>query len=227
MPGTLADLKTRIEFELGRDDLTDAIADAINDAIAVYQKERFRFSDITPNAPPTFNTVAGRYIYTSADNANISTMMGIDYVNADIGTAAVIGLLRMTPEDIKLYNLPSGQIMGQPDSYAYEGNMLLLAPIPDKVYLITLGVFRQVAAPATDAEANNPWMVDGERLIRARAKYEIATHVTRNPKIAQAMSPSPPAENGGVVGAAYREWKSLKAEAARITGTGRVRAMRF
>lgn len=224
MANDLAAMKARIASELARADLTAQIASAINDAIAVYQKERFRFSDIVPNAPPTFNTVAGRYIYTSADNANINTAFNIDYVFALIGTT-LSALYPMSPASLKLLNNGLA-ITGQPTEWAYEGNQLLISPVPDQAYTVTLGIFRRVAAPADDTEANNPWMTDGERLIRARAKFEIATHVTRNATMAAAMSPDPPA-SGQIAGAAYREWKSLKSEANRITALGRVRAMQF
>ena len=229
MAGDLATMKARIATELARGTGWNptAIANAISDAIAVYQQERFRFSDIDPVAPPTFNTVAGRSVYDSTDNANIGSALRIDYVNMNIGTASVVELSRDSAERLKLYNQQSGTMVGQPTWYAYEGNKLILASIPDQAYLITLGLFRNVAAPATNAEAGNPWMVDAERLIRARAKYEIAVHVTRNPTMAQAMSPDPPSENGGMTGAAYREWKRLKGTANRITGTGRIRGMRF
>jgi hypothetical protein len=228
MAGTLGDLKTRIAFELGqRTDLAAQIALAISDAIAAYAQERFRFSETVPSAPPTFYTVADRAVYTSADNANIGTTLKIDWVNVNIGSASIITLVRETPENVLLYNQQNGTMRGQPGWYAYQGNQLMLSAVPDQAYLVTLGLFLNIAPPATDVETGNPWMTDAERLIRARAKFEIATHVTRNAMMAQAMSPSTPAENGGVVGAAYREWKQLKGTANRITATGRIRPMAF
>lgn len=221
MAGTLGDMRTRIASELARSDLSSQISLAITDAIAIYQKERFRFSDAIPNAPPTFNTVLNQWIYTTADNANISTLFDFDYVLAQIGSY-LQPLERLSPERIRVYN-QLGFMHGQPMWYGYEGNELLFAPIPDQAYPITLGIFRRVAAPANDAEIGNPWMTDAERLIRCRAKFEIAMHVTRNPTMAAAMSPDP----GPPPGATYREWKSLKSEANKVTGSGVVRAMAF
>jgi hypothetical protein len=220
MANDLAAMKARIALELARSDLTSQIASAITDAIAIYQKERFRFSETSPNAPPTFATVAGQWAYTVSANSNISTAQNIDYVLVNIGNS-VEYLDRVSPLDLKLYN-QQNTMSGQPGSYAYEGNQLLLSPVPDQAYTVTLGLFLAVPAPASDSEANNPWMTVAERLIRSRAKFELATHVTRNPVMAAAMSPDP-----GTGGATYREWKSLKGEANRITGTGRIRAMRF
>lgn len=224
---TLATMKARISRDLARPDFTSSsqdIADAITTAIEAYQNTRFRFSDTTPNAPPTFNTVASRYIYTSADNANIGSVLKLDYVLIQIGNI-LQPLSRVTAEDVKIYNQVT-TMQGQPSSYAYEGNQLLLAAVPSDVWLITLGLFKLVAAPASDGEANNPWMTDAELLIRSRAKYEIAVHRLRNPTMAAAMSPDVPAP-GQPVGATYRAWQTLKGEATRVVGISRMRPMRF
>lgn len=220
---TLTIMKARIADELARNDLTTQIGEAINTAISVYQKERFRFSDSSPLTVPTFNTVIGQWIYTSADNANISSLMKIDYVAAQIG-GMLQPLTQESPENIRVYN-QQGTMSGQPMWWAYEGNSLLLSPVPSAVYAMTLDVFRSVPAPAADAETDNPWMVAGELLIRSRAKYEIALHVTRNKQMQQDMSPLPP--NGEAGHATWYAWKALKGEANRVTARGRVRAMAF
>jgi hypothetical protein len=221
---TLADMKARIADELARGDLGTQIASAITTAITEYQKERFRFSDVTPTTPPTFNTVADRWIYTAADNANIADAKAWNYIFSQVGNY-LRDLTKSTPEMVRSYN-QLGTMHGQPIWYAYEGNQLLIAPVPDTVYPITLGIFRNVAAPADDAEADNPWMNEAELLIRSRAKYEIALHVTRNPTMQQAMSPLEP---GGEAGghAAYYAWQSLKRETNRVTKRGRLRPMAF
>ena len=224
MAGTLADMLTRIASELARSDLATQTRNAISDAIAIYQKERFRFSESVPDAPKTFNTVAGRYIYTTADLGVIGTLMKIDYVLVNIGNTR-ISLLKQPPENIKIYN-QLGTMSGQPMWYGYEGNEMLIGPIPSQAYAIEVCGFFRIAAPANDAEADNPWMVDAERLIRSRAKFELATHVTRNPIMQAAMSPDPPAP-GQPMGASYREWRDLKAEANRVTKLGRVKPMQF
>ena len=224
MANDLATMKSRIASEIARSDLTTQIASAINDAILIYQKERFRFSESTPSAPKTFVTVANQYIYTSSDLGVIGTLEKIDYVLVNIGSTRV-KLLRQPPENIKIYN-QLGTMSGQPMWYGYEGNQLIIGPVPSIAYTIEVCGFFIVAAPVNDSEANNPWMIDAERLIRARAKFELATHVTRNPTMAAAMSPDAPAP-GEKPGAAYREWRDLKGEANRLTRTGRVQPMQF
>lgn len=216
---TLAVMKARIADEIARSDLTSQIANAINDAIAIYQSERFRFSDSIPNGLPTFNTEVGRAVYTSADNANINSLFAFDAVFALIGNTQE-PLLRQDPSAVIAYN-QTGTMSGQPSWYAYQGDQLILSPIPSQVFLITLNVFRKVAAPASDDEANNPWMTTAERLIRSRAKYELAVHVTGNKDLAARMSPDLP------TGATYDAYRELKGDSNRVTGRGIIRAMRF
>lgn len=227
MAGTLTDMKARIAREMARTDLSNQIADAINDAIAVYSQERFSFSEDMADGTWSMNTVAGRTVYTDADLPILSSSYRIDNINALIGATAIRELVRKDPNELLLYNQRTGTINGQPMWFAYENGKLLISPAPDKAYQLNFSVFRNIAAPASDTEAGNPWMTTAERLIRARAKFELATHVTRNPTMAQAMSPSLPIENQGMVGAAYREWKQMKGTANRRTSRGRVRPVQF
>lgn len=222
---TLGVMKARIASELSRSNLADEIASAITDAISVYQTERFRFSSIDPANPPVFNTVATRWIYDSNDNENINTLYTFDYVMIEYG-GTLLPLRRESAAYIKMMN-ETGTMSGQPEMFAYEGGKLLLSPIPAGAYEITLGVMLLVAAPARDDETDNQWMTTAEMLIRSRAKYEIALHKTRNPTMAVAMSPHPPGENGGTVGAAYEAWKRLKGVSNRVASRGRVRPMQF
>lgn len=223
MANDLAAMKARVASELSRSDLTTQIANAINDAISIYQKERFRFNETVPSAPITFNTVTGQANYGIADNANIGTLFHIDYLLLTIGNARFY-LNPDDPKRLKVYNQVN-TMLGQSLWYAVEGNELILSPVPSNVWPIEIGLFKRVAAPATDAEVGNPWMIDGERLIRSRAKYEIAVHVTRNPTLAVAMSPFPP--QGGPSGASYDAWRSMKGEVNRLVSVGRIRAMKF
>lgn len=227
---TLAIMKARIASEIARGNLTNQIADAITTAISVYQKERFRFNESLPLADVTFTTVAGQPYYSGAAPTitpvtQLPTLQKIDYLNILIGNT-VQPLTRMQPEEIRLLNFANTQ-QGQPLSWALEGETVMLYPTPSAGWQITVGAFFQYPAPATDGELGNRWMTDGELLIRSRAKYEIALHVTRNDKMVVAMSPYPPSGGQMEGHAAYWAWKDLKGEANRLTGTGRIRATRF
>lgn len=221
MSGTLLDMRIRIASELKRSDLTSEITDAINDAIAEYQKVRLRFNETVPAVAQTFPSKAANPVYTSADNPNIGSNYYIDYLNVLIGTTWA-KMERRTPEEIRLL-LMSGQQAGPPSDFAYEGNQIIIYPAaPNTSYTFLIGGHFMYAAPASDNETGNYWMTDAERLIRSRAKYELAVHVTGNDKMAAAMSPYSSAP-----GAAYWALVSLKGEANKVQSTGRVRAMRF
>lgn len=223
--GTQLLLKQRVALELARPDIPYSdgrIADAITDAITMYQKERFRFSDVNPASPPTFNTVQGQPFYGVSANPIIANLYFISFLTYNLGTQTFF-VRRVTPLDITLAN-QNLLVAGPPEAFAYEGETLMLTPVPDQVYQITIDAHLLVPAPASDTTAGNRWMIDGEMLIRSRVKFEIATHVTRNPVMAAAMSPEPPM-GGQLGGATYRAWKALKGETNRLTGRGRVAPM--
>lgn len=228
--GTQALLKARIALELSRPDILSndgRIADAITDAITQYQKEKFRFSEIDNTAPPTFNTVNGTWAYTAAATGQpvISNNFCINFLTYLYGTS-VFFIRRTTPLAIIMAN-QNTNVFGPPEAFAYEGEELLLTPIPDQAYQITIDAHLLVAAPASDTTTGNRWMTDGEMLIRSRVKFEIATHITRNPVMAQAMSPDETGGPNGGPGATYRAWRALKGEGNRLTGTGRISPMLF
>lgn len=226
----MADLATligRIAAEMARPDYAiggtreQRTRDAINTGITEYQKQRFRFSEIDPAVPTTFVTVAGQSVYTSP---MISTLYMIDYLNIAIGNT-LQQLAQVTPEEQHL-NIQLFNQSGFPSSFAYEGNSFILYPVPDQVWTLYIGAHINVAAPATDDEADNVWMNDGELLIRCRAKYELYKHVLRDEKMANRMSPLIDG-NDGRPGETYNAWRSLKGEGNKITGRGKVKAMAF
>jgi hypothetical protein len=198
----------------------EAVRNAINTAISTYQKQRFRFNEITPNDPITFMTVAGQAVYGAEDSAYISGHYWLDYLNIQVGNT----LMELSKNDPQRQHLNIQQFTqyGLPTSYAYEGDQLILYPVPTDAYRVWIGAHIRIGAPVSDDERNNPWMMPehGELLIRCRAKYEVATHVTRNAAMSQAMSP----ENGET----YRAWRDLKAEGNKVASTrGRIKAMQF
>lgn len=217
----------RIVSELGqRADLAPGgayptvITNAIADAIQIYQKERFRFNENLPLTPFTFMTVAGQPYYDISTVPNIQKLYKIDYLNYLLG-ATTEKMERLMPEDIYLALL-QGTTAGPPEEWAWDGQSIIMYPSPNIPYLITVGGYMALAAPTDPADMTNPWMNEAERLIRSRAKYEIALHFTRNPAMIAAMSPD---EGSG--GASERYYAELKSEANKIRGTSRIRAMRF
>lgn len=225
---SLQDMINRIVSELGqRFDLApgganpNVITNAISDAITIYQKERFRFNELTPLTPFVVNTVQGVNVYGAAQDTRIPLLMKIDYINYLLGNTPC-RLERVFPEDVYLATIP-GQQAGPPSTWAWDGQNIVIYPAPPAAsYPLTIGGYLAVAGPTVLADATNPWMNDAEMLIRSRAKYEIALNFTRNDKMVAAMSPD---EGSG--GASERAYNMIKGEANKIRGTSRVRPMPF
>lgn len=217
----------RIARELGNrtDLIATVIPNAINDAIEIYQKERLRFNEMRPLTPYTLFTQPGSYIYTGFDPGAVSLLFQIDYINCLDGSTT-FELSREVPESIYLATI-AGTASGQPESWTFDGESIVIYPIPDQVYQLTVGGYLKFAGPIDLVnDTTNAWMNYAERLIRSRAKYEIALHVTRNAAMVSAMSPDepPPGQQGG---ACWRYLNEMKGEANKIRGRSRIRAMQF
>lgn len=206
---TLATMKARIASELRRNNLTTQIADAINTAIEAYQHERFTFNE---TRDIEFDTVAAQEFYDASDDEALGRLKRIDYVVAEIGSSYYT-LTAMSPEDIEKLN-GTGDFTGQPLSYCYYQSKLRIYPVPADVYTVRMGASVAIAAPATDDEADNPWMTTAEKLIRCRAKYELFEHVLFDEGRADRFSPDNP------VGPTAKAFDELKAATNHITNMG-------
>lgn len=208
---TLTVMKARIADEIARSDLTNAVATAISTAIGVYQSERFSFNE---SRALTFSTVTNQEFYTSSTNTNLPTLQSIDYLTVLIGGIPQ-ELKRRTEIEIEIDN-QNGTLTGQPLKYAYYNRTLRIGPVPDTAYTIRVAARVQLAEPATDGETDNPWMIEAEKLIRSQAKYELYTHVLRNPTQAAVMKAE-----------AEDEFSGLKGKTNRLAGTNIIRPMQF
>lgn len=168
--GTLGAMKKRIANEINRSDLTNQIADAISTAIAAFQDVRFWFNETRSF---TFATVADQAIYTSSDDADIGNIQKIDYLTVDVGSYSYT-LEQRPPEWFDSGSDTSSNIPGY---FSFYDESIRLYPVPAEAYTVRVACVEKVAAPSTDAEASNPWMVQAELLIRCRAKAELYKHV--------------------------------------------------
>lgn len=180
---TLGIMKARIASDLRRSDLTAQIADAVATAIAAYQHERFGFSE---SRSLTFSTIVDQEFYSASDVPNLAKIRRID--NVHIGVSGNMSKLDPISQDEVEGLSQDGTQRGDPLYYSWYARQFRLYPIPTMVYTVRIAGHVAVAAPASDVEIDNPWMTDAERLIRSRAKYEIALHVLRDEKLAQAMT---------------------------------------
>ena len=168
---TLAVMKQRIADELARSDLTAMIAYAISDAINAYQSRRLFFNE---SRDINFDTASDQEWYDRYDNAAIPNLMAIDYMRVAIDST-FWEICRKTPEQMESSQVSPAT--GLPTSYTYFNQQIRLYPIPNDAWEVTVAGHIKVNEPASDTEARNPWMTDAERLIRARAKLNLARNV--------------------------------------------------
>jgi hypothetical protein len=313
-------MQDRIADELMRGDLTSQIALAINSAIDIYQKERFRFNETSTT---TFVTEVGKQFY----NAGNTTFTDPSYPGTVLSPRtfytiekllitvppAVFVMSRIQPAEMLTLS-QTGTQMGQPYHWSLDNETIALYPVPSSggpgqinsftftngngystgvypnsplsggsgnsatanitvsagtvtavqvvnpgtryvvgdvlssisigpgvgftltvsatftgatgPYLMTVLGQLQLPGPTDPADTTNRWMLDGERLIRSRAKYELALHVTRNAMMAQMMSPEEPG-GGALPGATYAAYRELKVEAMRMQQRGVIQPMFF
>lgn len=203
---TLTLLKARIADDLARGDISQQIGEAINDAIAHYQSERFYFNE---SRTAIFSTVIGQREYTPTDTV----------VNIDALFATVSGDTRLlSQEDPYRMELrhDASTTQGPPTRWAYYGQKISLYPLPDAVYTMRIVGQIKAAAPADDATAGNVWMTEAFELLRASAKLRLAVHVLRDDDMAAKMD--------AAVNVALQR---LHLETALRTGMGRIVATHF
>ena len=197
---TLAIMKARIATELRRDNITAQIASAITTAISELEAERFYFNE---SREFTFPTVALQEFYDVDDSALIPRVLKRDYVNLYLGNS-VYCLGEETPERMEWLS-QNGISTGQPLCYCWYNDKFRVYPVPTEVYTIRIAGLIQVAAPASDAEASNPWMTKAEKLVRCYAKYELYENVIFDTEKAQIFNPK---NDAGPTGEAMRVLKA-------------------
>lgn len=167
---TLASMKARIADEIMRDDLTSQIALAITDAIKHHQPKRYYFNE---KDSITFTTATG---YTG------TTLYTIDAVFVTVNGREWL-MKQISPVEWRILNY-SGTT-GQPYCWTYFQEEMRLYPIADQTYTIRLQAHYKIAEPASDDESGNVWMMDGEEVVRHRAKMLLYRDVLLDPQKAE------------------------------------------
>jgi hypothetical protein len=180
-------MQTRIADEIVRDDLASQIRNAINDAIKTWEGVRFTFNE----RRYLINTVAGTEYYDLTDTNVLrfedgssvgtgGTLLEIDDIRITVNNAWY-PLTPRTDAWFTRYAAPASQFTGQPDSYGVFGNVLRLFPIPNSSYPLNLtGLGRLGPNPLSADADSNAWMIEGEQLTRAQAKYLIYRDIVRD-----------------------------------------------
>jgi hypothetical protein len=208
--GTLGELKTRIADDLTRTDLTSQIANAISDAIAEHERERFWFNQ---TRTLTFPTVASQAAYGSSDQARIPYFICIDALFLISGTSIYPLRKRDAPQLEVMWGATSET--GRPVDYAYIDDTIRLGPTPDAVYTIRPHAFYKLAALSADNQSN-AWTTEAVDLTRESAKYRIYKNILRD------------AEGAALAADGVRSaLETLRAETSARMGTGLIQGTDF
>lgn len=180
---TYGTMKTRVASEILRDSWASTyVANAIQDAIKDYQGQRFVFNV----GRFSIATVAGTDEYTNPSSVKTAAgsalatgekLIEIDGISCRYNNAAY-SLTPMVPASVE--NVIVTGTRGQPQFYAFANATIRLAPIPDQAYTLYIHGHKTLSTLSADGDTN-AWMVEAERLIRARAKVILYRDILRNP----------------------------------------------
>lgn len=175
---TLAGMLSHIQSDTGRTAAAQvtAMRMAIERAIGYYQKRRFWFNE-TRSA--TFNTVVGTHTYTFNTLTSVGTI-GYEFDQIDgcwitFGAGDVREIEAANYADFE-EDADNQTTNGQPTQFGYINRALRFDYAADAIYSVRLAGHLILAGPATDGEADNPWMTEAYNLIMSRAKAELFAH---------------------------------------------------
>lgn len=169
---------TEMQDETGRTATAqvNAMRRAIEQAIAFFQSTRFFFNE-TRSA--TFNTVVGTDTYAfntaTTTGAIAYEFFAIDGVWVTFGTGDVREMDIVDYTDIE-QDADNQTANNQPTAVAYIGKALRFDYAPIGIYSTRIAGHYSLAGPATDNEADNPWMTEAYYLIKSRAKGQLYAH---------------------------------------------------
>ena len=205
--GTLAELKSRIATELARTDLTSQIANAVNDAIKFYGRERFWFNQ---SRTITFTTVDGQQAYGEADQSLIPDLIKIDGI---FFSTDKYPLDRYSSTDFEMLTGGSSA-NGRPYAFTYTDEQIFLYPTPNDAY--TMRIYAHYKLPTIEDSETNAWTDDAEELIRTHAKQVLYLDTLEDDQGAARMGVKITDLLAG-----------LRAETSARMGTGRIRPTEF
>lgn len=159
-----------------------AFTSKIDAAIRQYQAKRFWFNE---TRSVTFSLTASTDTYSFA---TIGTeFYRVDGVFLTVAADDVRELDRWDYARMMEELADENTSTDVPCAFAYIDRALRFWRSPDDAYSVRLLGHAKLAAPSTDDEANNLWMVEAYDLIMCRAKAELYAHRYEDPMNAQVM----------------------------------------
>lgn len=171
---------TRIESEIHRSNIRTQVRSAIKSAIAHYEQDRpFFWNDERSEAT---TTASQKYMPLPSDFVDF---LGRYPLQITINQSTY-PLNRRSWDYLQLIDLDNVVGEGIPFDWAYGDQQIRLYPIPQDAYPLTLFYKKRLAVLSADADTNE-WVDPdgGERLIRARAKWDLYSNVIHQAQKAQ------------------------------------------
>ena len=191
---TLLEVRTEIAEQMTRT-LSDSLVNAaINDAIQLWEAERFVFNVkrflIQTVASQEYYDLSGSGLLNADESA---TETGEEILEIDSITATLSNqpyqLSERTQGWFDRNTALASQYSGQPDSYTIYGNQLRVFPVPDAAYDLDISALARLGPNPLSADTDaNAWLTEGKRLIREQAKlllYKSPLRDTKGIQIAQ------------------------------------------
>jgi hypothetical protein len=211
---TLADLTADIADDC--DDTAGEYGAAILKAVQGAQRdcERFTFY-FNETRDKTFSTVISQQFYTSADLADIATLVHIQRAYFRDTGGQILDMDWADPNDLELLS-DNTAATGQPTVYTYFNKQIRLYPVPNAVYTIRLQLGPYRLGSLANPTDNNAWLDEAYDLIKARAKYRLHKNTLKDAGLAaEALND-------------YNEqFALLKIETSKRNGSGFIRPTQF
>lgn len=217
---TLGDMISRIGSELNRTGLDSAIRNAILSATTFYAGTRLWFNEARASTAEGFGPTANgtEYLDLPADfeafDSLTATISGTAYP-LDFIDYALAETLAMSPST-----------KSQPGRFTIYAQKVRFVPVVNGAYPLTLSYIKRLTDLAADTDTN-AWMVEGEALIRERAKAYVRISQLRN-DVARMEAMSLQQQGSGCLSLFEQaELRSLQGRTSNRISTGRLRPTSF
>ncbi len=164
----------RIESEIHRTNINAPVRSAILSAILHYEEgPSFHFNSERATAS---TIIDNKYVPLPAepDSPEFVDFLGTHPLQITVNQSTY-PLNRRGHDYLQLIDLDAVVGRGIPFDWCYEDNQIRLYPIPQEAFTLTL-YYKSKLTPITADGTDNAWTTDGERLIRARAKWDVYTN---------------------------------------------------
>ena len=216
---TYGAMQARVAYEVLGSATGADVQNAIQDAIAQYERLSFFFNDMrifggVTGSQSDLMTVPGKEFYSEQDLPVLINMPNI----RQISVLAFQNRYPLVERTIGWMNDQSFSTfwLGMPTDWTWQSGAVRLYPVPNLNYpLIIDGTMR--FAPLAQPSDTNPWMCEAEWLIRSEAKRLLFVNITRDADQAAVMDREINRPGGAL--------SQLRAESTRRAGgMGRLRA---